>query len=561
MTLLLLFAFLGGFVTILSPCILPVLPIVLSGSLTGGKQRPLGIIAGFIGSFTFFTLLLSAIVKATGIPSDALRNLSVVIIFLFGVALLFPQTQVFLETLIAKLSPQKSPTNREGFGGGVLIGLSLGLIWAPCVGPILASVITLAATSQLNSTAFLITLAYSLGTAIPLFAITYGGRNLLNKVPWLLQNTTKIQKFFGALMILTALALYQGYDRTFQAYILEKFPNYGAGLTSIEDNQQVKQELEKLKSSPKSLNLNQKTAPELIGGGTWINSEPLTLSELKGKVVLVDFWTYSCINCIRTLPFLRAWHEKYRQEGLVIIGVHSPEFEFEKISQNVKTAANDFDLTYPIVQDNDFLIWKAYDNHYWPAKYLIDKDGMIRYTHFGEGKYNETEKMIQELLKETGSSPDESLIEIETPKKQAYTPEIYLGYWRIENENVSPKVKKDVKTIYKTNPLQPNEIGFEGEWTIAEKYSKSQQNSRLSVRYKSKDVYLVMRSEKPTKATISIDGILLKNEMAGSDVEDGVVVIEKDRLYHLINNQSAQEHTITIEFLDGSTEVYAFTFG
>ena len=234
MLLLMLFAFIAGVVTILSPCILPILPIVLSGSLAGGRKRPFGVVAGFIGSFTFFTLALTAIVKATGLSSDALRTVAVVVIFLFGLSLIIPQTQLFLEKLFTKLSgitPKNE--NRDGFFGGVLVGLSLGLIWAPCVGPILASVITLAVTSQVNFASVFITFAYALGSGLPMLAITLGGRQLLQRVPWLLNNTAKIQQVFGVLMMVVALGIYFNIDRQFQAYVLQKFPQYGAGLTSI----------------------------------------------------------------------------------------------------------------------------------------------------------------------------------------------------------------------------------------------------------------------------------------------------------------------------------------
>lgn len=313
MFLLVAFAFLAGFITILSPCILPILPIVLSGSLTGGHRRPLGIVTGFILSFTLFTLFLAAIVKATGISADILRSLSVFIILLFGASLLLPNFQVFMEKLFAKLSSlvTRNSTQATGFWSGMVLGISLGLVWTPCVGPIIASVITLAATSSVTGSAILITFAYSLGTAIPMFAITYGGRTLLNKVPWLLKNTARIQKGFGVLMILVAISIFFNLDRQFQTFVLDKFPSYGTGLTKIEENDLVKNSLKSLRSPQVDKNMTGKPmpernsypqAPELIPGGEWINSKPLTMASLKGKVVLIDFWTYTCINCIRTLP-------------------------------------------------------------------------------------------------------------------------------------------------------------------------------------------------------------------------------------------------------------------
>jgi cytochrome c biogenesis protein CcdA len=246
MILLILFAFIAGFVTILSPCILPILPIVLSGSLSGGKKRPLGVVAGFIGSFTFFTLFLSIIVRSTGIPADFMRNLAVVMVLVFGIFLVIPQAQVFFEKLVTKLSSlQKKPSQSgDGFFGGVIVGSSLGLVWAPCVGPILASIITLSITAQVTFSAVLITLAYALGTAIPMLFITYSGRKIFTKVPWLLKHTTQIQQIFGVLMVFTAIGLFMNIDLRFQKYILEKFPQYGIGLTQFEDTPKIQNQLD-----------------------------------------------------------------------------------------------------------------------------------------------------------------------------------------------------------------------------------------------------------------------------------------------------------------------------
>src|SRR3989344_5438429 len=245
MLLLIIFAFIAGLVTILSPCILPILPVVLSGSLTGDKMRPYGVVAGFIGSFTFFTLFLSLIVRSTNIPADSLRVVSVGVIAFFGISLVVPKYQAFVEKLFSKLAGiLPNQRQRHGFWGGVAIGISVGLLWTPCVGPILASVISLALSGSVNGTAVALTFSYSLGTAIPMLFIIQGGRALLGKVPFLVQNTKNIQKVFGVLMIVTAVGIYFNVDRKFQTFILEKFPQYGVGLTKFEDNPAVKKQLE-----------------------------------------------------------------------------------------------------------------------------------------------------------------------------------------------------------------------------------------------------------------------------------------------------------------------------
>ena len=583
MLLLILFSFIAGIVTILSPCILPVLPIILSSTIGGkdaSRSRPLGVITGFITSFTFFTLFLSTIVKISGIPADSLRFFSILVIATFGISLLIPQFQVLLERLFSKLSrfvpvstTKSGQTNmRSKFISGLLVGLSLGLLWTPCVGPILASVITLAITGTVNFSALIITLSYSLGTAIPMFAIMLGGQKLLRKIPWLLSNTQLIQKAFGIIMILTALAIYFNIDRKFQTYILTTFPNYGTNLTDFEDIDVIKDALNTLNGRKTDttdmgkplfeLQPKGKAAPELIPGGSWLNTDPLNLAGLKGKVVLIDFWTYSCINCQRTFPYLRTWYERYKDSGLKIIGVHSPEFEFEKDLDNLREAASDFGLKYPIMQDNDFATWLAYDNHYWPAKYLIDKDGFIRYVHFGEGAYDETEKMIQELLTEAGSKI--TAVDINNPTYQSYgsTPEKYLGYWRID-KFVSPEgVIKDQLTSYsRPRNISSSELAYEGKWLIAEKHAAPMSGSKLHLNFNAKEVFLVMRpknDEVESRVKVFVDE---KLQYFGEDNKNGIVTVTKDTLYKLINLPVAGQHILKLEFLDDNMEVYAFTFG
>ena len=576
MLLLVIFAFLGGIVTILSPCILPILPIILSSSVGGSRKRSFGIILGFISGFTFFTLFLNVIVRLTGISTDALRNFSVIVILIFGLTMVVPKlTSIFerLFSFFSRFSPKTS--GNEGFAGGIIIGLSIGLIWTPCVGPILASVISLALSGNVTTGAIFITLAYALGTSLPMFAVLYGGRSVFGRFPRLARNTQKIQRIFGILMIFTALAINFNLDRKFQSYILDIFPQYGLGLTQFEDNESVRNQLDRLtepggkteqiemgKPMFESGNIN---APELIAGGEWFNTpaEGLTLSELRGKVVMVDFWTYTCINCIRTLPYLRNWHEKYADKGLVIIGVHTPEFEFEKSPENVKKAIADFDLKYPIMQDNDFATWRVYDNHYWPAKYIVDAKGKIRYTHFGEGEYDETEKVIQELLEKAGES---AKFDINNPqyKIETKTSELYLGYGRMGYFATPDQLEPEKKKTY-TLPenLVLHHFALSGEWKIEEERSTPDSGSTLVLAYEAKDVFLVMRAKgsESGKVRVYLDDKLLGQDPAGEDVKEGVVTIDKDRLYKLVQAKKAGQHILKLEFLDSNIELYAFTFG
>jgi cytochrome c biogenesis protein CcdA/thiol-disulfide isomerase/thioredoxin len=563
MILLILFAFLAGIVTVLSPCILPLLPIILSSSGSAGKAKPLGVVLGFVASFTFFTLFLSTLVTISGLSADLLRSFSIVILAVFGLTLLVPKVQLQLEILSSKIAGfAPSTQGRTGFWGGVVIGASLGLLWTPCVGPILAAVISLAITGSVTTQAFLITLSYALGTALPMFGIMIVGSTALTRVPWLVRNTALIQKAFGVLMILTALGIYLQIDRKFQSYILETFPNYGVGLTRFEETASVLTNLEII-SGETMLNNKQSDnnlAPELILGGVWLNSEPLHLSELRGKVVLVDFWTYSCINCQRTFPYLRAWHEKYQDDGLVIIGVHSPEFEFEKNPENVRQAAADFGLTYPIMQDNDFATWRAYKNRYWPAKYLLDQNGVIRYTHFGEGKYDQTEAVIQELLEEIGSEVSGEKISNEEYRNYARTPELYLGYERLERL-ASPEdfIANQTTTFSSPEVLPNNSFAYQGDWLLMPEYAAPSKGARLYLNFEAKEVFLVARSRsKVSQIKIELDGA---TKYFGEDSEAGMVTIDADRLYKLINLPNPGKHQLKIEFLDSDVEIYAFTFG
>ncbi len=579
--LLIFFAFLAGIVTILSPCILPILPIVLSGSITGGKKRPFGIITGFVFSFTFFTLALSSIVKATGISPDALRFVSVVVVFTFGLSILFGRIQVLMEQLLSKISSLVAPTihknnaTRSDFIAGFLIGLSLGLVWTPCVGPILASVISLALSGSVSSSAIAITFAYSLGTAIPLLAITYGGRQLLQKNPWLVANTSRIQKTFGVLMIATAIAIQLNLDRTFQTFILTAFPNYGVGLTKFEDNKAVKKRLEQLQAKPLDSKERGKPmndyiesdlgkAPEFIAGGEWINSKPLTMGELKGSVVLVDFWTYTCINCIRTLPYLKSWHAKYKDKGLVIVGVHTPEFEFEKNINNVKKAIKDFGIEYAVMQDNNYATWNAYANRYWPAKYLVDKTSKIRYTHFGEGDYDETEKAIQKLLSEGASVVND---QISNPKYSiaSRTPELYLGFRRIEALASPERISNNKNSEYSIPKNIPsNTFAYGGLWNVGDERAMPKKESTLILNFDAGSVYLVMRPKEnglTGQIQVSLDDKVISTDFAGEDVINGMVNVDNDRLYKLIKLPTPGRHLLKLEFLDSNLELYAFTFG
>ncbi|HYW84642.1 MAG TPA: cytochrome c biogenesis protein DipZ [Spirochaetia bacterium] len=602
MTVILAFAFLSGVITILSPCILPVLPIVLSGGVGGGKARPFGVLAGFVVSFTAFTLSLSAIVQAIGIPVDALRIVAVVLIVLFGVVMLVPWLRDRFEILTSRIASRGSrggagaaagapQTRWAGFWSGLVVGLSLGLIWTPCVGPIMASVISLALTQHVDGGSVSITLAYTLGTSIPMLAIMLGGRALLKKVPALTRNAANIQKGFGVLMILVGVAIGLGWDRQFQASVLRLFPNYGAGLTAIEKTAPVQSALKAREPAPaaRAAGADVFSAPEaapengvlgdygaapaFLTRGNWFNTEglsptagqmaqgasmPLTMEALRGKVVVVDFWTYSCVNCVRTLPYLRAWYDAYRDKGLVIVGVHTPEFEFEKNPANVAKAIHELGVDWPVVQDNDYVQWNAYANMYWPAHYFIDARGRVRYFHFGEGQYDVSEKVIQALLKEAGANVG-GIVSRPAPLLQSQTPETYLGYDRGQGFVSAVNPVADKPTNYTPSRTPHNgEWNLTGTWTISPQYVVPESSGTLQLGFDAKNVFLVVEPQAPGGSiAVSVDGAQGGDT---ADIKKGMLEPRESRMYQLVGLNAPGPHTLRLD-VKGKIRLFAFTFG
>ena len=573
MIILLLFAFLAGVVTILSPCILPILPIVLTGSVSGDKKRPYGIIFGFILSFTLFTLFLATLVKFTGVPANTLRVIAGIILLIFGLSLLLPQFQALMEKLFSKLSvfgPKATP--HPGFWGGFLIGLTIGIVWTPCVGPILASVIALAATSQVTTTTFLITLTYSIGTAIPMFLIMYGGRNLLNKAPWLLNNATVIQKTFGVLMIIFALAIFTNIDQQVEGYLAAT--PYGADLTQLENNSAVTNQLSTLKGQTgkdavdtSGLFNTSYSAPDFVGITKWLNTDnPVSIKDLKGKVVLVDFWTYTCINCIRTLPHVTSWYDKYNKDGFVVIGVHTPEFAFEHETANVQNAIQQYHIHYPVAQDNNYATWNNFNNQYWPAEYLIDANGMVRRTHFGEGEYDQMELAIQTLLKQAGKKVSNKLDSMpDTTPQNQISPETYLGSNRMEYYYPSTTLGNGTNTFTLSNNIPQNTYSLGGQWTINGENAITGKNAVLTYNFTAENVYLVLRpstSSKTSTVKVFLDNKPVNVTNAGADIKDCVLAVPTDRLYHLINlHGKTENHLLRLEFQTPGIQAFAFTFG
>lgn len=582
MILLMAFAFLAGLATVLSPCVLPVLPAILSAGASGGRYRPLGLILGFTLSFAFFTLALSSLVQILGLSANVLRYIAIAIIGFFGLVMIIPSLSnrfAWFTSSIADLGTQVqsySPAEgKKGFLSGIVLGAALGLVWTPCAGPILASITTLVATQHVSFNTILLTLAYTIGAAIPLLLLAYGGKWTLKHSISLSRHAETLRQVFGGIMLLTALALAFNWDFWFQEWVVKYIP-----AVQIEDNPRVQQELRKLKGasgSGFSSSFDNKQGeelpiitpvPELEGIIEWINSKPLTLKDLKGKVVLIDFWTYSCINCIRTFPYLRDWYTKYRDKGLVIIGVHTPEFEFEKDASNVRKAVKNFRLEYPIALDNNYKTWKAFDNSYWPAKYLIDQNGMVRAAHFGEGKYTEMENYIRSLLNEAPIS-DQTEKKREEEKAQIYktygmTPEIYLGYKKARNYASDLNIVRDTPVNYTYQPpLKSDTVGLRGEWLVGAEEAMSQSDqSFLDLNFIAARVHLVLAGSSSEPIIVFLDGKPLPKEYQTADMNaQGELVVNEARKYDSVNLQGKNErHLLSLRIPTG-IKVYAFTFG
>lgn len=549
MILLLAFAFLAGVATVLSPCVLPVLPALLAAGTGRGRARPFGVILGLILSFMFFTLALTALVKLTGISPNILRNVAIGLIALFGFVMLFPKLGDWFSAKTAGIadigSSIQSQASGSGFWSGFVLGLALGLVWTPCAGPILAAITTLVATSALSWDTFFLTLSYSLGTALPLFAITWGG----NRITQGLRGYTEtIRKVFGALMILAAVAMALHWDVALQQWTLKYFP-----MINVENNPQVQEELNKLRQKGK-------TAEQLQGGelntpmpqfseiAAWVNSQPLTPQNLKGKVVLIDFWTYSCINCVRTLPYLKKWYEDYKDKGFVIVGVHTPEFEFEKDLTNVQDAVKRFGIHYPVPLDNSYATWENYNNRFWPAHYLINQEGIIVDRHFGEGAYLETENAIRHLL---GLAP--LTMPSITVKQVPQTPETYLGFARAA-AYTAPLTRDQAHTYAMSTPAL-DQVALTGPWTVsAESIRSESPNSTLTLHFQGAHAYLVMGSPSPVNVAVNLD-----NAALNPDAPNGILPISAFKMYHVAVAKPG-EHTLTLTVPTG-VSLYVFTFG
>jgi cytochrome c biogenesis protein CcdA/thiol-disulfide isomerase/thioredoxin len=533
-------AFLAGLITALSPCVLPVLPILLAGGATG--RRPYAIVLGLVGSFSVFTVVGASLLDALGLPADFLRNLALVLLFVLAATLLVPGLGGLLERPLLFLTRRRPRTE----GSGILLGASLGLVFVPCAGPVLAAVTALSATGESDFDTFLVAFVYALGAGGPMLAIAVGGQRLTRALGLVRRHAEGTRRVAGALIAVTALAIVLGADQRLATTV----PGYTAAFQDkVERSNTAKRELRKLRGTGEALPIvssgRSSVAPEIRGITEWINSEPLTIRELRGKVVLIDFWTYSCINCLRTLPHLKAWDRAYRKDGLVIIGVHSPEFAFERVPANVRTAVRKLGLEYAVALDNDFDTWTAYANQYWPAKYLIDRTGRVRFFHFGEGQYDETEAEIRRYLGEKGSA--KTRVPDPTPTG-ALTPESYLGYERLDRTAVNIVVNHESTYAFPERQLAPDELAFAGRLRVEPERIVTGRGARLRLQFRARKVHLVLGGS--GAVSVLLDG----------RAQRAVDVGGEPRLYTLLSLDRFREGLLELRFTPG-LEAYAFTFG
>ena len=545
-----LLAFIEGLGLILSPCILPILPIFLSSSIDGSKKRPVGIIIGFVVTFALFTFSSRQLVHYSGIDLNLIRRFAFLLLGLLGCVMLSSHLSIKFSQLTRKLSTigatSKTFNNsNSGFGSGVLFGMLIAFIWTPCAGPILAAIIVQTVLQKTTSGTLFILMSFALGAGVPMLLIAIFGRLLMAKITFLKVHAEIIRKLLGAVII--ASVGWMVYQDSFAV----------VGANAATSNSQPTSALTLING------VTPYPAPPIIAPTGWINTAPFTLHDLLGKVVLVDFWTYSCINCVRTLPYTIDWYAKYFSKDFTIIGVHTPEFEFEKNNVNIQAAVTKYGIKYPIVIDSNFGTWQSYQNQYWPAQYLINKKGEVVYQHFGEGDDAVMENNIRYLLGLHGMANvsvdignNASLIPL--------TPETYLGTNRAANYGSPEKISVASARDYSYPiTLKQNDWALQGKWNVAGEFITSAgANAGIKIRFQAKNVYVVMgnTTNHPLNVKVLINGEAVNNEK-GADVQNSTIIVTMHGLFHALAFATAQPGILQIIATEPGLQVYTFTFG
>lgn len=590
--ILFLLAYLGGVLTILSPCILPVLPFVFAGAGRPFLRNGLPMLAAMALTFAAVATL-AAVGGGWAVETNRYGRIAAIVLLAgFGLILLFPALSERLTRPVVALGNRLSQfADRDGkssVAASLLLGVATGLLWAPCAGPILGLILTGAALQGATVKTSFLLLAYAAGAATSLALALLAGGRIFAAMKRFLGAGEWIRRGLGAAVVAGVAAIALGFDTGFLTRV------------SLGNTAALEQGLvDKLRPTPSnpqpsvvmdgpgpgmmmagkpqaeaSKLSSQGIMPPLSGAVEWLNSPPLTREGLKGKVVLIDFWTYSCINCLRSIPYVKAWAEKYKDQGLVVIGVHTPEFAFEKSVANVKNAVSDLKITYPVAIDSNYAIWRAFGNEYWPAHYFIDAEGRIRHHHFGEGDYEESERIIQTLLTEAGEKTISSGVvsvkasgaEAASDAASVRSPETYIGYERAENFVSPGGAVRDKPHSYAEGSPRLNEWSLLGDWTIkAEHAVLDQKDGSIVFKFRARDLHLVLGpppDRKKIRFLVKIDGEA-PGASHGSDVDPGGQgAVTEQRLYQLVcQNGPVTDHTFEIQFLDTGVEAYAFTFG
>ena len=587
--LLAVLAFLGGALTIISPCILPVLPFVFARQDRSFLRGTLPLLVGMAVTFALIATL-AAVGGAWAVRVNSLgRLVALVLLAVFGVALLSKSFADWIARPFVALGNRL--LERQGAADSVLpsalLGVATGFLWAPCAGPILGLILTGAAISGPSARTRLLLLAYALGAMSSLALATLAGARVFRAFKSSLRATDWLRRGLGVAVLAGVCAIALGWDTGLLTRLSFASTSHveqsligalrGAGGTRVQGAPLAVagKDATSAAGAPAAAPPVEGELPPLTGATAWLNSAPLDGQQLRGKVVLIDFWTYSCINCLRTLPYLKAWYERYKDHGFVIIGVHAPEFAFEKDEANVRRAVSDLGIRYPVAIDNDYVIWRAFDNQYWPAHYFIDAEGRIRGHHFGEGGYQESEELIRELLGEAGAKNLPALggalkaqgIEVAPDMPDVASPETYLGYERAANFASPVALRQDRAVQYRIAPsLALNQWSLGGRWTVTPEFAQADAaGGEVVFRFHARDLHLVLGPSaegRPVRFRVRIDG-REPGADHGADVDEhGEGSVSEQRLYQLIRQSgSIGDHTFSIQFLDAGVRAYSFTFG
>lgn len=562
---LLLGALIAGVLTVLAPCVLPLLSVVVGGSITAttkpNRMRPVIITASLAVSLTLFTLLLKATTLLVAVPPALYVYVSGGIIIALGIAILFP---ILYERLLVALHLQlgnsgllRTGMHKQGYLGPILIGAALGPVFTSC-SPVYAYILATVLPVHFAE-ALVYMFAYILGLSITLLLIGLIGQRFVRNIRWMSNPRGWFQRGVAVLFILVGVLIVTGGNVRLQTWVsahtplnldaitAKLLPNTGTPVTTNAD-----------------LNIQPYAAPTLSGLTNWINSPPLTLQQLKGKVVLVDFWTYSCINCIRSIPYLEDWYQTYQANGFVIIGVHAPEFSFEHVPENVAAAVKGDHITYPVALDNNYKTWNAFHNQYWPADYLIDKQGNVRRYYAGEGQYTQMESAIRDLLKEQGGSVTKSHAALQNntvPVTSGQTPETYLGYDKATSFLGNQPLALGSYTFTPTT-VYPDTWTLGGVWNVSNQTITAVSNATLDINVSARDVYLVGGTSSIKKVGVRLNGMpISQTNAAGGDVQNSLLTVSMPQLYKIVH-APAFTHNMTIELsVPAGVSLDSFTFG